>query len=1359
MDITDDSNPVLVGSAALPTGTAAFVLRDSTIITRDGIVYVVNEEDYERPLEVYPFVPNRLIDATRKNIYMARPDAPYGELIAHERNYSAQPVSLITANANYRFDDWVQYEELIYTANGPDGIKKFGASTTDLTTGALPVLAQAERHTAFDDPQSIDITKEGDVLVTAAGSDGFRLHRASDLSLLGTYSVPGRVIYNVRFLTSLVGVAVFGDELITLDVSDRSNPKLLGNVTVQGRRLQIGGNFAYVFNTDADTMDVINLNVPSTPTFVRRIDQMRKSCINGTLLYRVIPDGIATVVAHDLTNIVNEPPRQFDSIPVITPEISVVSCSHTTENRQDMVVQWFDGTLSDHNVKPVIRKQFDIARVRQTSSKVFEFNSRLMTRTQAADYCAGRRIDGQPGKLASIRNQDENDAVRQFNTEDSSQKQYWISLSQADTQCHWTWADGLSFLTNSPGQCTLCASGQYCNFKSGQEESTEPYRYFDTDGTWAAAGDASLFHPVCEWSKPECAGSVSYDGIRYTYNPLPAGIKMCRAADGACDQAEYCDGNLVTCPNDFVKNTSQVCRAGSNACDADETCDGLSKECPVDKLAPAGTLCRQAVGKCDEPEFCSGQTSECPADVIKPVGFLCSPKLGDCDIEEVCDGSSGLCPTNVFEPSSKQCRAKNGECDKAEFCSGFGAFCPNDGFLSGTTCRQAEGECDKAEVCSGSSPDCPADSYQSASFKCRAADGDCDAAEYCTGFEKACPNDSYMPATFTCRQSVDLCDVAEKCTGSSKACPADAVKPSTAVCRQGFGECDNIEYCTGTSAECPSDSYLPFGAVCRESQGACDIAETCSGASAKCPPNTVQPTNTACRESQGGCDAPEVCDGSSATCPTADGNVFAAGTVCRESTGPCDKADICDGASPACPNAFEPATVQCREANGACDLPDFCSGLDATCPDATVSAGTTCRAANGTCDIPETCDGTSKSCPADAFLPDTTVCRETSGDCDREERCSGSSAQCPTDSFQSGVECRASQGGCDAPEVCDGSSATCPTADGNVFAAGTVCRESTGPCDKADICDGASPACPNAFEPATVQCREANGACDLPDFCSGLDATCPDTFKNSSVVCRPQNVAADGTTCDTEETCSGTSALCPEDGFLAASTTCRAANGLCDAAEVCTGASGVCPADSVAVAGTVCRDSIGPCDPDPETCDGNVKSCPPDTSGACTGTCSSTSGACQSDVCLCNEDFGWNIGGCLANAGNGNGNGNNGGPPMPPEVCTTDNRRVMLRQGNAVSQANTAKYEKNPNAWWKWFDEMQGSEYANQWHSCNGVSCQKVLQTCTSNCLGTVTCDNPQSQICDRIGGMKCIFVGTSGDFRICSSVEDSTSN
>jgi hypothetical protein len=110
----------------------------------------------------------------------------------------------------------------------------------------------------------------------------------------------------------------------------------------------------------------------------------------------------------------------------------------------------------------------------------------------------------------------------------------------------------------------------------------------------------------------------------------PAGLE-CRAAEGACDLPETCDGLVPVCPTNRFKAV-EVCRPAAGPCDLEESCIGVGPACPTNSLAPPSLTCRLPVTACDLPELCTGSSIDCPADTGEPDGDL----DGTCDRQDVC---------------------------------------------------------------------------------------------------------------------------------------------------------------------------------------------------------------------------------------------------------------------------------------------------------------------------------------------------------------------------------------------------------------------------------------------------------------------------------------------------------------------------------------------------------------------------------------------------------------------------------------------------------------------------------------------------------------------------------------------------
>lgn len=162
-----------------------------------------------------------------------------------------------------------------------------------------------------------------------------------------------------------------------------------------------------------------------------------------------------------------------------------------------------------------------------------------------------------------------------------------------------------------------------------------------------------------------CDGAGTCSGIA----PVPAGSE-CRAAIGACDIAETCDGSSTACPANVFVGAGSACGDPSDSfCTDPDTCDGAGA-CQPNHVPPL-TLCRASTQECDAAEYCDDGV--CPTDVPASFGFPCSSDGNQCT-DDVCDGA-GTC----------------------EHFSNFG-FCDD-----GNACTQID-LCDGSDTCVGLDP-------------------------------------------------------------------------------------------------------------------------------------------------------------------------------------------------------------------------------------------------------------------------------------------------------------------------------------------------------------------------------------------------------------------------------------------------------------------------------------------------------------------------------------------------------------------------------------------------------------------------------------------------------------------------------
>ena len=127
-----------------------------------------------------------------------------------------------------------------------------------------------------------------------------------------------------------------------------------------------------------------------------------------------------------------------------------------------------------------------------------------------------------------------------------------------------------------------------------------------------------------------------------------------------CDDGNAADGDCCSSACQ-IEAAESVCRAAAGACDLAETCDGVTTACPADAKSTA--VCRPSVDSCDVAESCDGAADACPADVTLPDGAACDD--GDActqtDVcqDAICQGSDPLdcndvdpCTTDSCEPLS-----------------------------------------------------------------------------------------------------------------------------------------------------------------------------------------------------------------------------------------------------------------------------------------------------------------------------------------------------------------------------------------------------------------------------------------------------------------------------------------------------------------------------------------------------------------------------------------------------------------------------------------------------------------------------------------------------------------------------------
>jgi len=198
------------------------------------------------------------------------------------------------------------------------------------------------------------------------------------------------------------------------------------------------------------------------------------------------------------------------------------------------------------------------------------------------------------------------------------------------------------------------------------------------DGSGACSHPPARAGETCRASGGDCDVAEVCDGVLPDCPPdafRPA-TQVCRAAANECDRAESCTGSSPQCPGNAYAAAGTSCTPDAATCTAD-VCDGAGA-C-THPAGNAGTACRAASGACDVAEVCDGVSAACPADVMKPVTAVCRVATGVCDVAETCDGVRAACPADALQPASVVCRASSAACDLAESCDGSSAACPGDG--------------------------------------------------------------------------------------------------------------------------------------------------------------------------------------------------------------------------------------------------------------------------------------------------------------------------------------------------------------------------------------------------------------------------------------------------------------------------------------------------------------------------------------------------------------------------------------------------------------------------------------------------------------------------------------------------------
>lgn len=176
-------------------------------------------------------------------------------------------------------------------------------------------------------------------------------------------------------------------------------------------------------------------------------------------------------------------------------------------------------------------------------------------------------------------------------------------------------------------------------------------------GTVSGGGGGSACVRASDCGTPVgCSVPVCLPNGTCSSSPVDAGVQ-CRAAAGACDVAERCNGVTTTCPTDGFAPATTACRLTLGVCDAEERCTGSSPACPMDQFL-TGTVCSTATGVCEANAVCNGLGPTCPSRPYRDAGTICSTDL--CRPPLFCTGASTSCPNPMPIPPA---------CDDRNVCS------------------------------------------------------------------------------------------------------------------------------------------------------------------------------------------------------------------------------------------------------------------------------------------------------------------------------------------------------------------------------------------------------------------------------------------------------------------------------------------------------------------------------------------------------------------------------------------------------------------------------------------------------------------------------------------------------------------
>jgi len=381
--------------------------------------------------------------------------------------------------------------------------------------------------------------------------------------------------------------------------------------------------------------------------------------------------------------------------------------------------------------------------------------------------------------------------------------------------------------------------------------------FCDIDGTCVADGTENPDHScsVCDSTANKDDWSVR------------AVSHECRASEGECDVAEYCDGVNLDCPADSFVADGIVCDDDSNACNGINTCvSGLCNETtsPVNCVASdechlAG-VCDTASGVCSNPAKADGTVCETGNQCVGGVCKECFDATGCSDYADDANPCTDIaCVNNAcvdVNDDSNVCTDDN-PCTHSDLCSigsciGTPYSC-DDGIVCTTDVCNGDGTCsydiltDKCLI-NGS---CYANRDNNPANECQWCSPDDSQTQWINkDSSHACSDDGLDCTSDICNgvgscihyTKVDKCLISGQCYESSDNNPTnDCQWCIPAYSNTSFTNKAKGVVCADDGLDCTSDTCSGSGSCAHDTKDdKCLIADQCYGSEEDNPANECQ---------------------------------------------------------------------------------------------------------------------------------------------------------------------------------------------------------------------------------------------------------------------------------------------------------------------------------------------------------------------------------------------------------------------------------------------------------------------------------------------------------------------------------------